>query len=96
MPVIQYGKGKGPLPPPPLPQSIKPGWPNQTGIQQQDGKIKAQIPHSFSPKTNVNTRQKNDEEAIPNDSLYGGGHHQGHPTENNQPPKNGKGIFWKF
>ena len=39
MPVIQYGKA--PLPPPPLPQSMKPSWP---GIQHPNGNIKAQIP----------------------------------------------------
>ena len=41
MPVIQYGKSKGPLPPPPLPPSIRPGWPGQPGFPPQD-KIKTQ------------------------------------------------------
>lgn len=87
MPVIPYGKGKGPLPPPPIPQTMKPGWQPQLGLQQQDGKIKAQIPNSFSPNSVM--RGKNDEEAIPNDSLYGGGHHQGQSMDNHQPQKNG-------
>jgi hypothetical protein len=91
MPVIQYGKGKGPLPPPPLPQSRKPGWLGQNGIQQQDGKMKAQIPNSLSPNPNV--RIKNDEEAIPNDSLYGGGHHQGQQMENHPTQKNGNAKY---
>ena len=89
MPVIQYGKNKGPLPPPPLPQTIRPGWPGQSGVVSQDNNFKAQIPNSFSPNANGQNRSKDGEEAIPNDSLYGGGHHQGQPMENNSNPKNG-------
>ena len=85
MPVIQYGKG--PLPPPPLPQSMKPSWP---GIQHHNTNIKAQIPNSFSPNTNGNIRANNEEEALPNDSLYGGGHHQGQQQDVNQTKKSGK------
>ena len=90
MPVIQYGKGKGPLPPPPLPQSIKPSWP---GIQQPSGSIKAPIPHSFSPNLNGNMRPNNEEKALPNDSLYGGSHHQDQPIEVNQTQKSGTKII---
>ena len=89
MPVIQYGKSKGPLPPPPLPQSIRPGWPGQPGFPLQDNKIKAQVPNSFSPTANGNIRSKDGEEAIPNDSLYGGGYHQGQSMEKSSPQKNG-------
>ena len=97
MPLIQFGKGKGqgpPLPPPPLPQSTKPGWPGQPSIQQHDEKLKQQIPFSFSPNTKANIRQKNDEEAIPNDSLYSGGHHQVQKVENTTSQKSGMFIMY--
>lgn len=96
MPLIQFGKGKdqGPLPPPPLPHSTKPGWPGQPSIQQHDEKLKQQIPFSFSPNTKANIRQKNDEEAIPSDSLYGGGHHQVQQVENTASQKSGINIMY--
>ena len=89
MPVIQYGKNKGPLPPPPLPQTMRPGWPGHPGGVSQDNQMKAQIPNSFSPTSNGQVRSKDGEEAIPNDSLYGGGYHHGQSMENNSNPKNG-------
>ena len=98
MPLIQFGKGKGqgPLPPPPLPQSTKPGWPGKPNIPQHNEKPKQQTPFSFSPSTKENMRQKNDEEAIPSDSLYGGGHHQVQQVENKTPQKSGIEILYYF
>ena len=89
MPVIQYGKNKGPLPPPPLPQTMRPGWPVHPGGVSQDNQLKAQIPNSFSPNSNGQLRSKDGEEAIPNDSLYGGGYQHGQSMENSSNPKNG-------
>ena len=85
MPVIQYSKSKGPLPPPPLPQSIRPGWPGKPGIAPPN----TAVPISFSPNSNSLVRSKDGEEAIPNDSLYGGGYQQGQPIENNSNQKTG-------
>ena len=93
MPAIPFVKGKGPLPPPPpsIHQPMKPGWPlpPPVGSQQQNGMVKVPMSSSFSPSTNGNYGSKNDEDAIPNDSLYAGGHHQGQPTEANAPQKSG-------
>ena len=102
MPLIQFGSGKGgqgPLPPPPpLPQSHKPfGWngnqQQKHNIQQQpDEKVYHQLPPApFATTTsNLNNNhavQKEDgEEAMPNDSLYNGGHQQQkmlHPAQQN-------------
>ena len=82
MPVIQFGqsRGHGPLPPPPVLHSTKPGWTAQPNIQQEE-KLQQQAPFAFSPSTPTNRRQNKEEEAIPSDSLYGGDHHQPHPAD---------------